>query len=378
MALSCRQTQRMLSLYLDHSLPAAKAGAVEEHLGICPICRAELAGWERIAAALAGAPVPALPGDFTSRVMGRIAAAERRAGAETRRGLLGMWARTAVHLGSLPGLIRVAAAMAAVAVLLYGSWNFTARYLANSAGPAVAHKATEETLPQQPVGEEKQELVINAPPAGEDNTPVPVEQVQKRAAALPKAAANGGVNRKEPTSPEPAKPETQGTAPSYQLARQDVPAPVPYRPRAFLNKERLITSTFLRVQVANLDQAETAARAFGREMGAKVEELARGQAGGRAQLGLKFTVDTNQANMLLVRLTGLGRVLDRSSETRDVTADFATNLKLYHYWIGLRNTLTNPAEVEAIDREIARVEKQLSTWEEEAAKQVIVLWLEEE
>jgi hypothetical protein len=130
----------------------------------------------------------------------------------------------------------------------------------------------------------------------------------------------------------------------------------------------------LKVQVTDLALAETDARANGQAVGASVQELARGQ----QQLGLKFTVNIDRANTLLMRLVGLGKVTDQGSETRDVTADFAANLELYRYWVGLRNTTSNPADVTAMEKEIARLEKQLTTWEQEASKQIIVLWLEEE
>lgn len=376
MVLSCRQAQKVLSLYYDGCLPPAKANAVEEHLKACPACRAEMAGWAKLAAALAEMPVPAAPAGFAARVMGRLPTAPRRRFLAFRK-------EAVLPSAWRPRLVGLAA-VAAAFLFVYASWNLAAQYQPPPPAPSVAERAGSESVRQWPGGavEPAGGQERRQPPTDKAEAGGSAEQERGRSAVPAQAPPGsgtsvGGEPGRTSSASVPPKASAPRAAEPYLLAQKETPAPAPYEPRAFLNRERLITSSFLRLQVDDLEQAAAAARSFGRELGAKVEELARGRTGGRAQMGLKFTVDTGEANTLLLRLTGLGKVLNRTGETRDVTADFAAALELYHYWIGVRGALTNPEDLKAVDREIARLEAQLMAWDEEASKQVVVLWLEE-
>ena len=71
--MDCRETRTLLTAFHDGELPAAERARVEEHLGGCPGCGAQLAGMARADAA-AGVPEPG-PGywdRFNARVMDRV------------------------------------------------------------------------------------------------------------------------------------------------------------------------------------------------------------------------------------------------------------------------------------------------------------------
>lgn len=375
----CRQVRRFLPAYYDRALGEAKAAAVEEHLAVCAVCRTEVAHWKRIAGALEKLESPAPPPDFAGRVMASIDSAGRPA--KQRRGLK---LPAGIRPWLAPGLARVVAAAAVLAVIACGSWSLAAKYWHGVTGPTIAHREEAEppaVLPPQEKNRREAPPEQLAPPPrvvpGANNTQVPDSQAPPQTAPRqvtpPKALAErppAGAKREWSASPAASSPAASVAGSSGRVAFAE--------PRVFLNKERQITSSFLRVAVPQLDAAEAEARTIGQRFGAKIQELARGQAGARQQVGLKFTVETTRANLLLVRLIGLGKVLDRGSQTQDISADFAATLELYRYWVGLRNTVTDAAEAEAIGREIERLEKQLATWDEEAERQVIVLWLEEE
>lgn len=62
--MSCQETQQSLSLYLDDQLALALRAECEEHLRVCPLCRAELEEMRRIGRRLAALPRPAPPPDM--------------------------------------------------------------------------------------------------------------------------------------------------------------------------------------------------------------------------------------------------------------------------------------------------------------------------
>ncbi|MBC7337682.1 MAG: hypothetical protein H5U01_15635, partial [Clostridia bacterium] len=186
-----------------------------------------------------------------------------------------------------PGLARVVAAAAVLAVIACGSWSLAAKYWHGVTGPTIAHREEAEppaVLPPQEKNRREAPPEQLAPPPrvvpGANNTQVPDSQAPPQTAPRqvtpPKALAErppAGAKREWSASPAASEAGSSGRVAFAE-------------PRVFLNKERQITSSFLRVAVPQLDAAEAEARTIGQRFGAKIQELARGQAGARQQVSL--------------------------------------------------------------------------------------------
>lgn len=87
--MNCRVTQKLLQLYLDHSLDDAEARAVERHVSGCGLCRGHFLDLERLALALEGLPRTSAPPGLLASVMGEVLSESRG-----RRDAIGRWTRT--------------------------------------------------------------------------------------------------------------------------------------------------------------------------------------------------------------------------------------------------------------------------------------------
>ncbi|HWT04033.1 MAG TPA: zf-HC2 domain-containing protein [Pyrinomonadaceae bacterium] len=66
--MSCQETQQTLSLYVDDELAQPMREACDEHLGECPLCRAELARMRAVSRALGALSRPVPPADLASSI----------------------------------------------------------------------------------------------------------------------------------------------------------------------------------------------------------------------------------------------------------------------------------------------------------------------
>lgn len=84
--MNCSRAITLLNLYVDGRLPARRFAALEQHVGDCAACRAELTRLELITSSLAEAPLVAEPERLTTLILARIAGYEaNRARAEANR-----------------------------------------------------------------------------------------------------------------------------------------------------------------------------------------------------------------------------------------------------------------------------------------------------
>lgn len=106
--LTCEACERELSAFLDGMLHPAVARALESHVEACSGCRAKLAAYRSIAAAIAGLPEIEAPAWLEARVL-RAVPGKARARMVWRRGLAGAGALSfAASVGFLAVLPRIA------------------------------------------------------------------------------------------------------------------------------------------------------------------------------------------------------------------------------------------------------------------------------
>jgi hypothetical protein len=70
--MSCEKTKEWLPLYVDGGLTAALTAACDEHLKICPVCRAELSALCTITRELSQLPAAAVPTDLAAAISRRL------------------------------------------------------------------------------------------------------------------------------------------------------------------------------------------------------------------------------------------------------------------------------------------------------------------
>lgn len=75
--MNCKKSRKALPLFLDGELPGARKAALEQHLGACPDCAAELRQMERALAAMDDLPSPELSDDFDQAFARKLVDAKR-------------------------------------------------------------------------------------------------------------------------------------------------------------------------------------------------------------------------------------------------------------------------------------------------------------
>ncbi|HVF66870.1 MAG TPA: zf-HC2 domain-containing protein [Pyrinomonadaceae bacterium] len=66
--ISCKESQKSFSPYLDGVLPRGAAAALDEHLGVCPVCRQQLEATRSLVRGLSLVTRPAIPANLASDI----------------------------------------------------------------------------------------------------------------------------------------------------------------------------------------------------------------------------------------------------------------------------------------------------------------------
>ncbi|MQL53327.1 hypothetical protein GFC01_13890 [Desulfofundulus thermobenzoicus] len=194
-----------------------------------------------------------------------------------------------------------------------------------------------------------------------------------RAAAGDSAGNNRpGTDNGQVPAGGPGRNERQDGSPAHE---GDSRASDNLTPRVFLNQPRSIESTLLKVQVADLAAARKALLA--ESAGLPYQSFGRQQVDGHTVEILRFVVPAERASSFTAVAAGLGRVVDRQYSRQDISQQFAASLDHYRDLIARRNTAGSDTEKADLDRQIRELEQQLSTWDAEAGRQVVVVWLQQ-
>ena len=375
--MECREAREFFSPYLDGELTTEEKDMVQQHLATCPACREEMARWEELSRALRGlkAPVVAPPG-FAAAVMARVAGLRQ----------VRPWRQAR----------QLVAAAAAVAVLAAGSIGYAARgFWQQLPGSIIAaiHQGHDRSGQQVAVNpSDKVATPGSSVPGNGDNPASPPDAgTATNPNTLPGMAGpqpgnanvspgNGpagnqpGKNAKTNNAPGNTAQQPGGSNSDQQPTR--VAGNDPYPARSFLSTGRQVTSTMLKVGVADMAAARAKALSLGGSSGAAVQVIADQDNGQEKRFISQFTVPEDRAAGLLAGLEGLGQVTSRNTSNQDLTQQFSATLEQYQAKVAQVNAATDPAEKEKLQGEAQALERQLSTWEQETKQQTIILWLE--
>jgi len=193
----CREVRDNLSAWLDGELPPAELAAIEQHLAVCPECRAETDCLRRTQRLVGGLSAPPLPRDIVVDLNRAIDADELA----TRRVVRPFWRRPAA-MGSL-----AAAAM----VLLVMTYALPPLLTSQGLTPAVTTEQAPEPATVVPLAGQ----TVTAPPADDADDQAEAEQIAENDDAPARTTA---------TAPAAA---TRSTAPTAQIPVETArPAPV--------------------------------------------------------------------------------------------------------------------------------------------------------
>ncbi|MDQ0285059.1 hypothetical protein J2Z49_000149 [Desulfofundulus luciae] len=296
------------------------------------------------------------------------------------------------------------AAAAAVIILLAGSAGFAARHwwppeVLNSSPVVVDNTGRSGQAPGKggtianadKPGQDVQANLNNGPretqtPGGQENQPgehrngvdkANKESDRSKEPAASGRAANGGVQKSRPEQPRQSdsKQRVAIAANTGQPVINKTGTGTSIEPRVFLNQTRTIESTLLKVQVADLQAAKKTLLAAAGD--SSCQSFGRQRVDGHTVEILRFVVPVEQAGPFTATASGLGRVMDRQQQSQDISQQFASTLDRYQALIAKRNQMTEEADIAALDREIKSLEQQLAAWDQEAGRQVVVVWLQE-
>lgn len=351
--IDCYTARELFFDVSEKTLNKADADALHAHEASCEECRRQFDEWSPLRSALRnpGLRVAAAPG-FTAGVMARIA--EVAPGSRTAAKASGVPRFVGYLKNSVWG--KGIAAAAVILALLTGSVSLATRMpvwqiARHNPGP---DRTIDRTIQDQ----RNSEKVTNS------NTPVTEDRREDV--------------RPAPVKPAPTPPaKDTGKEPGNGTTARVASGNNGNAEKVFLNKTRFITSSLLRLKVSNLEQARSAAMSLALKENARLQSEYTTQNEGHQNIILRLTVPNEQAQPFVKRLAELGTVVTQDASKKDITAEFASTLKEYQS-LKAQQAAAPESEKERLDSQIAFLEKQLQSWDEESNKQVVILILEEQ
>lgn len=357
--MECRKALTLMSPYLDGALPKNEETALMAHVAACETCARELALQQRLSTALQelGRAEVQAPPELCGLVMGRLRS-ERRA-----------------VLAWIPATWRKTVAAAATLLLVAGG----------SAGVinGIKMASNGNNVALNPPAQETSIDVDGLTTVARDGDGIPAQEDPTTPSGSSTPGDLPGENSAEDVSKNEGTPSaasevtganTAEVAPGVRATAIAGPS-MQAEPRALLNGGLKVTSTMLKVSVGNLTEARAKAVALAAGAGAKTQVFPE-QAGDKKIVVVRVTASSDSAPQLIAGLTGLGTLVDRQDESRDITSVYNETVVQYRDIQARINSAGDAAERQLLESQAASYNQQLDAWEAEAGKRVIMLWLE--
>lgn len=359
--MDCREARLLISSCIDGMNSKHEDAALAEHVSGCDQCAGDLALYKRISAATREAcriEVQAPP-ELCGRVMSRLRSQQRR----TAFTWLPVTWRKAAAAAAAVLLLAGGSAAVTAGLNMPGNWKMVV--LGNDITNDENGLDTKSASGDIPSGQADKYILPGGPntPDGGQKEHDP-ENVQENPALPETSVPDGG--------PEDASPNngtinnTPPEAVSY-LTREG--------PVVLLSNSLKVTSTVLKVAVEDLSGARDKAviRAGGAGAAAKVFPE---QNGSKKLVVIRLTVESVRVPSLIAELSGLGTVLDKQDENRDITSLYNETVVRYSDLQHRIRSTEDPEERRNLELQAASYKQQLDAWTNEAGKRVIMLWLE--
>ncbi len=345
--MDCREIELLMRLHMDDAITNDEAGILENHLAGCKACAGELALREKLLISLreiASEEIEAPP-ELCGSVMASLWA-ERR---ESFSWLPAAWRRTI-------------AAAAALLLLAGGSAGVTAGLRMARGGDIIAVNPGQTTIVDTVnpgggnmpnTGDSQPVEQVPGGPVDVQNTDAPVNIAMGN-----NSGSNGGASATEGIADQ-GKQTRSGAAPATAL----------------LSNSITVTSTFLKIEVNDLQEARAKAVALAAGAGVSTQVFPE-QSEGRSIVLLRITVSPDRALGLIEELTALGTLLGRDSQSSDLTFQYNETMVKYMELQTRLASEQDPGERKNMENQAAAFKQQLDSWDAEAGKRIITLWLE--
>ncbi|OPX89627.1 MAG: hypothetical protein A4E53_01442 [Pelotomaculum sp. PtaB.Bin104] len=353
--MDCRKAQLLITLRLDGAISSEEECVLAAHLAGCEACSREATLQEMIAGALreVGRDEMQAPPELCGLVMNRLRS------------------ESGVTLAWLPVKWRKAMAAAAALLIVAGSAaGITASLNVPGDGKVISFESQVKT----DAGTGERDTGINNPLAGSKNAPG--ASVEITATDSEAVAASGAGDSTGSTATQGGESMATERAGGSYGGATEIASTNTYtgRPQA-LSSNMKITSTVLKVAVDDLTGARAKAVALAAGAGAATQVFPE-QGGGKKITVIRITIEPNRAPALIAELTNLGTLNDRQDESRDVTGLYNEAMVQYSDIQSRLSSASDAAMRQQMETQAASYKRQLDSWEAEAGKRVIMLWLE--
>jgi len=366
--MNCQEIRDQFSPWLDGQFNSQEIDTIEVHLNGCKQCQEEFLQWQRISGALKslGKETDSLlaPAGFEALVMQQVSQLAKRRSWINRN------------------LRKLVASAAALALLTYGSLDLVPQFFNGNPSTTIAeHGITGTKLPGDNAGlQPTLDPTDNPVNNGVNNNNEPNSIVtdpsnpvgETNSDPLPGDPNSATTNNSDPSiNPTGSERLLSQPGSSFSVAQAN-----PTEPMGFLNKDRTITSTLIRLKVADLLASQTKAQNAGKNLGAEYKVFDVQSGGGGQRTIIRFTIPRTKTNTFIETLADFGSVIERQDENEAITARFAETLEQYRALVAQLNESSSPKQQEQLRSQIKTLEQQLMTWDEEADEQIIMLSLE--
>jgi hypothetical protein len=356
--MDCSTALLLISDHQDGALSKDSEAALEEHIAGCSTCARELAIAEKLSRTLRdmGLEEVQAPPALCNMVMAKVRA--------ERRGIL--------RKLPLDAWRRAVAVAAAALLIACGSAGVNAGLKLGMGSKMLGFKTTStETDAGSDKGGLAQDNSLNGRTSWPNTTtPLTIENNSSGNTGTGNETGNNTITSSVPSSNDSSKNQADigrapGNASSSTLEGQ-----------AFLSSEIKVESTVLKIAVDSLAGSKAETISLASDSGAVVQAFPEQNNGNKNVLFMRITVATEQGSNVIAGLEGMGTLLDRQDESRDVTSLYNETLVQYHdlqYRISTENDVTTRQQLEA---QALSYKQQLDAWTNGANKRVINLWLE--
>lgn len=338
--MKCRDFELLITLRLDGAITKEDDTFLAKHLEVCGVCSRKLALQERVSCALRemAREETAAPPELCGTVMS-VLRQERRSSVTW---LPAAWRKTF-------------AAAAAILLLAGGSAGVTAGLKFAGNGNIIAKNPVESTR-------------INLGGNTASNQGGNTQAGEGAGVTEPGSAGNPGIV--EP-GVEP------GTAVNSETITGENNGGVSstLSQTALLSSALKVNGTILKSSVNDLGEARAKAVALGAGAGAATQVFPE-QYGGKSIVVIRLAAPTDSAADLISRLSAIGKLFDRTDESRDITSIYNETMVKYMDLQSRISSSQNMEERRQMEDQAASYKTQLDAWDAEAGKHIITLWLE--
>ncbi|HAU31646.1 MAG: Putative transmembrane transcriptional regulator (Anti-sigma factor) [Desulfotomaculum sp. 46_296] len=220
-------------------------------------------------------------------------------------------------------------------------------------------------------------VVVKNNPSNQPAVKIPV-QITNTQNTPP--TGNESVQSQKSDSPLNSLPKSDKAANNLTIqatTQQQATTQTTSEPKVFLNVPRLIECILWKIKVGNINDAADKVLVWAKTNGISYSvENEIPLDDGRTINIFRFGAPKTSADKFSNFISGLGEILEKDRNARDVTDEFADKLEKYHSLLAQKKN-SDGQQTKQLDAEIKAVESELTLMDKEAQDQVVfIVWLQ--